>query len=314
MPQSAIDIQIMRSMVSSSAVLAAASVVSSLLAAEAFTSSIQTRQYHHQIPKHQLSGKKKGNFLDEFADELPKSEPIQVKIPGEDDFHNDLLAWLETNKLTYINPKFKILPSQLGGYGGFCSSSPEKIMKKNEMILCIPRELCITFDDALNDPKCGDAFQFIKEYQLPDWELMLVAGWAAKEYLMGGLMEDKSNIKHWPYLNSIPWKRGELDQEHVLFWSDEEVETLLEGSFAYEDAQLIRSRVQNATKLLDDRVFGSLLRQEMGLEASEPIPGLKEAVTATFIAFCLEPLTRRLGSICQMVKLKSRKRHYLSHF
>ena len=153
------------------------------------------------------------------------------------------------------------------------------------MIMCIPRDLCITFDDALNDPECGGAFRLIKEYQLPDWNLMLVAGWAAKEYLMGKLLsDDTSEIKHWPYLKTLPWKRGELDQEHVLFWTEEEVEALLEGSFAYEDAQLIRSRVQNATKLLDDRVFGSLLRKEMGLEPSDPIPGLKDAVAATFVA------------------------------
>jgi hypothetical protein len=139
----------------------------------------------------------------------------------------------------------------------------------------------------------------IKEYEMPDWQLLLVAGWAAKEYMLAKLNAEKlrgrmsidedietvrNKIKHWPYLKTLPWKQGDLDQEHVLFWSDEKVDTLLKESFAYDDAQLIRSRVQNATKLLDSLVVGPTLREEMGINTSEPVDGLPEAVAAAFVS------------------------------
>ena len=224
--------------------------------------------------------------MDEFSEDSPvdsSDQPIQPELPAKDDFHSDMINWIKQNPPAYINPKFEILPSELGGYGGFCSPTAKKIMKPNEMIMCIPRKCCVTFDDALNDEDCGGAFRMAKEYQLPDWQLLLVAGWAAKEYMLANTSTDmKSKIKHWPYLKTLPWKRGELDFEHVLFWSDDKVETLLKRSVAYDDAQLIRSRVQNATKLLDDLVVGPSLRPKMGLDASDPINGLKEAVTAVF--------------------------------
>lgn len=257
-------------------------------AADAFTSQLRLHQCSVPTTHNQLAGKKrKGSFLDEFSDDGPttKSTPTTKANlrSSQDNVHTDMIEWLKQHPLTYINPKFKILPSELGGYGGFCAQTPEnKLMQQNEMIMCIPRELCITFEDALNDPKCGGAFRLIREYQLPDWRLLLVAGWAAKEYLMANLLEDKkSEIKHLPYLKSIPWKRGELDQEHVLFWTEDEVETSLGGSLAYDDAQLVRSRVQNATKLLDDRAIGPFFR-EIGLEPAQYTDGLKEAVAAAF--------------------------------
>lgn len=290
----------MRPIMTSAAILATAIISSSTTNANAFTSSIlQSRRFHerYHIPQ-QLHGKKrKGSFLDEF----PEEDRTKLRAPTQDDFHSDMITWLKQNPLTYINPKFKILPSESGaGYGGFCSPTPEKIIKTNEMIMCIPRTCCVTFDDALNDKKCGGAFRMIEEYELPDWQLLLVAGWTAKEYMVANILTEKllsqgvtdddelnackAKIKHWPYLKTLPWKQGKLDQDHVLFWSDDEVDTLFKDSFAYDDAQLIRSRVQNATILLNDLAVGPMLREEMGLNASEPIGGLKEAITAAFVA------------------------------
>ena len=53
-----------------------------------------------------------------------------------------------------------------------------------------------------------------------------------------------------PYLRSLPWDRR--GQDHVLYWSDEEVRELLGGSRAYDDAILIRRTVDDAVVLLRD--------------------------------------------------------------
>jgi hypothetical protein len=54
-----------------------------------------------------------------------------------------------------------------------------------------------------------------------------------------------------PYLQTLPWERGgPSGQDHVLFWSDEEVRTLLGGSRAFDDAMLVRRTVDDAVELL----------------------------------------------------------------
>lgn len=57
------------------------------------------------------------------------------------------------------------------------------------------------------------------------------------------------NVKFKEYLESLPWKAGVNGQDHVLFWSEEDVEELLVGSLAYEDAVEIRNSVSLNTTI-----------------------------------------------------------------
>jgi len=123
----------------------------------------------------------------------------------------------------------------------------------------IPRKCCVTLDDALNDNECGAAFQGLMKKAGPGSETVILAGYLAKEYLLlqeyerriaeGSSPDDDSEmrrlskIKFGPYLRTLPWKRGVNAQEHVLFWDNDYVDTLLKGSLAYEDAVEIRSSV-----------------------------------------------------------------------
>ena len=180
--------------------------------------------------------------------------------------HTKLLSWLRRHPNTHISAKFTIAPSPLGGYGGFATAA----LRKNEVLFRIPRECCVTYDDALSDPDIGGVFQQIKRDRLPSWGMILIAGWIAKEYMLAndfgcassveGVGADvggrnSNRIKHLPYLQSIPWERGSFGQDHILFWSDEEVETLLKESLAYDDATLIRKTVESTIQLLGDFVI-----------------------------------------------------------
>jgi len=175
----------------------------------------------------------------------------KVETPCSSPIHADLLTWLKQNPNTFVSPKFSLQPSTLGGYGGFANAP----IPKDELLFRIPRECCVTYEDALSDPDCGEAFRLIKEKRVPSWRMILIAGWIAKEYLVAkeyeeAITTEKDGIKHSAYFQSVPWDRGSLGQDHLLFWSDEEVETLLGGSLAYEDALLIRKTVDNAVMLL----------------------------------------------------------------
>ncbi|KAL7533008.1 hypothetical protein ACHAXR_004997 [Thalassiosira sp. AJA248-18] len=211
--------------------------------------------------------------------------------------HADLLTWLKQNPNTFISPKFSIQPSKLGGYGGFAGNSP---IKKDELIFRIPRENCVTYDDALSDADCGEAFRLIRDKRVPSWGMVMIAGWIAKEYLLAKEFNDATTlakIKHWPYLQSVPWSRGTLGQDHILFWSDEEVETLLRGSLAYDDAILIRRTVDSAVQLLSDFVIPTVLavREELrdqnyslprtnnDSDTADILEGLKQAVRGAFV-------------------------------
>ena len=96
----------------------------------------------------------------------------------------------------------------------------------------------------------------------PGSDTVVLAGYLAKEYLLmeeyqrrlqevqDGSSIDASaqkrldGIKFGPYLRSLPWKAGVNSQDHVLFWEEEDVETLLKGSLAYEDAVELRNSVR----------------------------------------------------------------------
>lgn len=184
--------------------------------------------------------------------------------------HTNLLSWLKQHPTTYISSNFIIQPSTLGGYGGFVTTNS---FQKDELILRIPRnECCVTYNDALNDSTCGESFRkLIYDNRIPSWGMILISGWIAKEYMIdcesdnvmessiqeedssGSNNSNNNRRKHTPYLQSLPWYQGgKLQQEHILFWADDEIETLLKGSKAYDDAMLIRKTVDNAIELLRD--------------------------------------------------------------
>jgi hypothetical protein len=189
--------------------------------------------------------------------------------------YNNLLYWIQSNPYSYISTKFILRPSTLGGgYGGFTNT----FIAKDEIIMRIPRDMCcITPSDALNDKRCGLNFRRIREQQLPSYGMILLCGYMTLEYLIAsqqkqmGLhvqIDNDSTSCRMPYLTTLPWTQdGMFAQDHVLFWSDEEVNTLLSGSKAYDDALLIRKTVDDAIELLKDFILPIVRRN--GLSASE---------------------------------------------
>ena len=135
----------------------------------------------------------------------------------------------------------------------------------------------------MSDPICGEAFRLIKDKRLPSWGMILIAGWISKEYLNATISGEniRDRIKHWSYLHTLPWNRGTLGQDHVLFWSDDEVQPLLKGSLAYDDALLIRKTVDSAVELLSDFMVPMLSNDDS--DEAEILAELVMAVRGAFV-------------------------------
>ena len=193
---------------------------------------------------------------------------------GTSSAHDDLVSWIRRNPNAHVSPKFVVRPSSLGGMGGFVCESP---MSEGELILRLPRDgCCISQDDALSDPNCGDAFRRgIVDAKLPSRGMILVAGWIAMERAAsifarrrrGRRRRARMGGSRMPYLRSIPWDRQ--GQDHVLHWSDEEVRELLGGSRAHDDAMLIRRTVDDVVVLLRDILTPIVRMAEVVLSSGE---------------------------------------------
>jgi len=215
---------------------------------------------------------------------VPKTQlfATEADAPPRNKYDN-LIQWLlSSNGNSYISPKVKILPSTrgglaTGGYGMFANED----LPEGELLLRIPRDCCVTIDDALNDMECGPAFQKLLEQAGSGADTVVIAGYLAKEYLLlkeydrrlkagekpdgDAVMRRLSKIKFAPYLRTLPWERGVNAQEHVLFWEDEDVDALLKGSLAYADAVDTRSTVKYATTILNG-IIGPVIRKARGEE------------------------------------------------
>lgn len=227
---------------------------------------------NNEVKKQKLNGNRKiirgfggrNNNITISLDQLVTVvDYVTSKTEGSDisTIYTNLLTWIQSNPYSYMSPKFILRPSSLGGgYGGFTNT----FIAKDEIIMRIPRDkCCITPNDALNDKRCGVYFRRIREQQLPSYGMILICGYMTLEYLiasqqkqMGLHVQIDNSSSRMPYLTTLPWTQdGMFAQDHVLFWSDEEVHTLLSGSRAYDDALLIRKTVDDAIELLKDFIL-----------------------------------------------------------
>lgn len=218
--------------------------------------------------------------------------------------YNNLLTWLndtDTFPNAFVSPSVELKPSSSGaGHGVFASQS----LKEGELLFLIPREACISSQNVLNDEESGKAFQDIVDKAGPGGFTVCLAGFLAKEYLLW--KENKTNnkksssaskIDYSPYFQTLPWTRGKNGQEHVLFWSEEDVQEYLPESFCYQECLDLRAEVDFATQVLNGVVGPSIVEARGEVEEEEPplipflswtkppkkplgpVRGLKEAVT-----------------------------------
>lgn len=196
--------------------------------------------------------------------------------------YSSLLQWISSSPDAIVSEKIQILESQNGaGYGAFVSDDCDA----DELLFEIPVTKCLRVSDALSDAVLGSGFKALMEKAGPGGNTVALAGFIAQERLKG------DDSQYAPYLNSLPcWKRDIYNQEHVLYWSDEEVEELLRGTMSYGEAIDLRKEVSVANKVLrtifSRKKSGFVMPWERFAEeqkAAEDPEALKAAVTGAFV-------------------------------
>jgi hypothetical protein len=106
-----------------------------------------------------------------------------------------------------------------------------------------------------------------------------------------------------PYLDTLPWERGINNQEHTLYWSDEQAETMLPGTMCFYEIMALREEVSVAIRVMNG-VIGSTVREwrneikpksfqwpwealAAAAEAPDPkilVQGLPEVVKGAFVS------------------------------
>jgi hypothetical protein len=146
-----------------------------------------------------------------------------------------------------------IAPLIGGGYGAFVTGD----IKKDAVLMTIPREACISLDDVRSDPDNGETFKKLMDQAGPGGNTVSLAGVMSKELLLSRTRPSES--KFGPYLDTLPWKRGINYQEHMLFWTDEDVEELLGGTMCFSEATALREEVNLAINVLNKIIGESIL-------------------------------------------------------
>mmetsp|Transcript_21580 Transcript_21580/g.30471 ORF Transcript_21580/g.30471 Transcript_21580/m.30471 type:complete len:375 (-) Transcript_21580:1016-2140(-) len=233
--------------------------------------------------------------------------PMEITTTSEEKY-GKLLDWLKSED-GEVNDKIEIkLSDRGGGFGAFVTAPVEE----NELLFTVPRNACVTLSDAMSDSNCGEAFGSLIKAAGPGGNTVVMAGYLAKEYLLSKEegtnkniydQESSSSPQFGPYLATLPWERGINNQEHVLFWNDDDVEKLLKGSLCYKESTELRSEVQLAIKILNGIIGPSVLAARKSDEDDEGfkwpwqsdvpkvtgiVDGVPEAVKGAFV--CL--LTR----------------------
>ena len=227
------------------------------------------------------------------------SESSLQETPIDRSNYDGLIDWLKTKNEAEINDKIELRKSEGCGFGAFVTSEVEE----GELLFTVPRKACLTLADATSDPTCGEAFTKLIEKAGPGGNTVVMAGYMAKEYLitMEELKKGKEpSSRYASYFQTLPWERGTNNQEHVLFWSDDMVESLLKGSLCYGEATSLRQEVGLAIRVMA-AITGKSIRVSRGEEsegfswpweskppAADPPDGLPEAIKGAFV--CL--LTR----------------------
>ncbi|KAL3925911.1 MAG: hypothetical protein SGILL_000088 [Bacillariaceae sp.] len=223
----------------------------------------------------------------------PRLFSTLVGRPVEESKYIGLLQWLEENG-AFISDKIELTKSAQGdGYGAFVSQPVEA----GELLFQIPRGLCLTLEDATkNDEDCGEAFQALIDKAGPGANTVVMAAFMAKEYLVSQEKSDNKQSSWGPYFATLPWERGINNQEHILFYTEENLEKL-RGSLCWEEANALRDEVALAIKILGP-VISKPIREARGEDTGFKFPwqvtqqqeveGLSDAIKGAFV--CL--LTR----------------------
>lgn len=144
-----------------------------------------------------------------------------------------LTSWLRSFPGAQIGP-LELGPSRLGGgTGAFLTAD----VREGDVLLAIPAAACPSLSMALSDDEVGEKLEPLTKLG-PGGATVALAGFLAYRWCVSG-PEGEAGA----YLRHLTWERRP-GCEHVVWWSEEEVDALLRGSTCLEDARGVRAEVE----------------------------------------------------------------------
>lgn len=210
-----------------------------------------------------------------------------------------LLSWALEDADDSMDFTVSIGPSKLmmvaskksAGNGLFVNQS----IKKGDILMVIPSEKVICVEDAWEDDLLGKDFMYLTDEGGPGAKLATLAGFVAKEAILGGIEtlfqpddesihSNSSSSGTWqPYFDCLPWT-----DDHVLWWSDDDIDRLLKGSNIYEEVVTMRTEVDIAIENIQNiflHYHSSDDDSLQGQEVNDVV--LQKIATSVRCAFCM---------------------------
>ena len=176
-----------------------------------------------------------------------------LAVSGNDPRFAPLLSYM-TSRGAQIGPITLAKSKSGAGNGAFVTQDVEE----DEVLFTVPKAACVGLYTACGDEEVGDSLAQIA-VRGQGGATVALAGFLSKEWLCRG-----EAGPYGPYLAMLPWEadwppEGEQEQEHVLWWSEGQIDTL-EGCDAFEDAVGLREEVALAARVCKS-ILGKSVRQ-----------------------------------------------------
>ena len=220
--------------------------------------------------------------------------PAMVPPATVDARHAPLMSWLTQCGAT-LGP-VTLGKSRVGaGYGAFTTDAVDE----GELLFSVPTAACFSLYDACADEEVGESLaRLVATGQ--GGATVALAGIITKAWLCEGASGTKG-----PYLAVLPWDaewppEGEQEQEHVIWWSESQVDDL-EGSDAYADATGLREEVALASKVIKSLIGASVRkaykdRGESMWAVWKVDDDIEKAVRGAFVSILTRAFTQEQNS------------------
>jgi hypothetical protein len=202
------------------------------------------------------------------------------------DFQDDPIVIPQENydkllQSTLPDSNLCIAKSKVGHGHGLYTTKP---LAAKSTAFVIPLAKCITLDNVRSHPDLGKVLTIMLE-DLGEEEgpIASLSAFLASEMLREQCAEWEEDPSlsgpYADYIHILPTGRAVSEQDHVLWWSDEEVQRLFEGGAAYDKAMALRDWVQTEGGIIEGMLVSDLAQKQMGLSVSQ----VRRAVTNAFV-------------------------------
>jgi len=213
----------------------------------------------------------------------------KARMSSMDEIPN-LLASTHPDSNTYIGP-VEVAPSKILGDDVSCGNGlfVTRSISMHELLFSIgpTTDAIISLQTATKDVDCGEAFRELSKLGNAGSQTVALAGWLAKTRICD-LIDGDDSIRKRPddfgvaYVRALPWSPE--DQDHVIWWRQEEADRLLDGSIMYDEATLIRTQVLSAFPLLASIIMPVIQpRVEANAEGLKRRLGFEEEMDTDFV-------------------------------